>query len=389
MISPDLIDRAIEDFYEHDSRALEPLVTRSLPHHPTIYSWAADALEKMLRTGGVRDYWALQTIFHGALALQNRQDYIDLLLETLDQIIDHDGMIPYTVARALDDTLLPDDTWAIEPILSQVEKTFATSQTNPLHAGVTSVAIRSLGVFSEFSIRKPLIQLLDSPDELLAGSAALALAEQREIEAAPILLLIFTRQPTPDVITALGKLRARQAVPYLIASLEDYYQSKLKKKTGTGELIRATLLALGEIGDPAALEPVRRMMELPSRGIALQAALALSKLGDDSGLPLILKRQGTWEASLHLIELGHIEGLPAVIQNYRVDTAFPRASREATSRQNLLRELGRQEGPAVFPLLEWVQQNDFEQTASGWTLAEEARRAAERIAARGRGSSPV
>ncbi len=389
MISADLIDHAIEDLYEHDRRALEPLISRSLPHHPTIYSWAADELEKMLRTGSVRDYWTLQTIFHAALALQDRQNYTDLLLETLDQIIDHDGTIPYIVARSLDDTLLPGDTWAIEPILKQVEKFTSSPHADPMQAGVTSVAVRCLGLFSEPSIRKPLIELLNNSDESLAGSAALALAEQEETEAIPILLLIFSRRPTPDIITALGKIRAREAVPHLIASLEDYYQSILKKKTGTGELTRATLLALGDIGDPAALELVRKMMELPSRGIALQAAMALSKLGDDSGLPLILKRRGTWEASLRLIELGHNEGLPAMIRNYRVDTAFPRGDREATSRQNLLHELGRLREPAVFPLLEWVQQNDFEQTASGWTLAEEARRAAERITARNKGSSPV
>src|SRR4029078_5135868 len=85
----------------------------------------------------------------------------------------------------------------------------------------------------------------------------------------------------------LGALRAKKAVPLLIELIG-------KKDEGAAKgapVHQSAILALGLIGDPAALNPLRAVLDnaKSSGKDRAAAAQALNALGDTSALPSLLK----------------------------------------------------------------------------------------------------
>lgn len=97
----------------------------------------------------------------------------------------------------------------------------------------------------------------------------------------PLLLKIESEDPEilPSIIRALGLLMAKESIPNLTQFLQH-----------RDERIRLqAVIALGNIGDPLAIEGLKKSLFDQQPNIQWDAAISLAKLGNDSGRGILLQ----------------------------------------------------------------------------------------------------
>lgn len=195
---------------------------------------------------------------------------------------------------------------------------------------------RSLYLLGDRQAAARLADLITSPDGITRSVAYQALLECHEPGIAGSLLAKLVEQPSPEIIEALGRQRAPQAVPLLLAVLaepESSYQGTrcrtaactalgliAEGRRDAGEVadalyraattdvepgVRAQAgLALAVVGDARALERLEWVMQyyMPERNAAIRAlwripdgratALLLACLSDDDPLGKVLAARG-------------------------------------------------------------------------------------------------
>lgn len=106
----------------------------------------------------------------------------------------------------------------------------------------------------------------------------------------------------------LGRTRDREAVPLLLAALQDQ-----DDKTRI-----YTLWALGELGDPRSRGALEKALTDPDPGLRKTAAFALGEMGDRAAVPALTgalddaAADVRWNAALSLARLGSDAGLPVL-----------------------------------------------------------------------------
>jgi HEAT repeat protein len=251
-------------------------------------------------------------------------------------------------------------------------------------------AVSAIGLFGIIGDRHddrvidPLLTILSSDNLRFAAAAGRALGQLGVDRAVQPLIAMLQQHRNDDAVVALGLLRASEAVEPLVDAL--------KKSKRYGKPAFAPLAAaLARIGDRRAIEPLAQLLDRPN--VALAAALALSRLGDDRGLTIILAAVESpdpdWDAARRLAELGDQRGVEAMLKQYGQNLhSYPSHTRDINGRHALLRDLSRSGELYDIPFLERVQAYDFERTDQGWSLAEAASRAIERIRARHHSRAP-
>jgi HEAT repeat protein len=116
-----------------------------------------------------------------------------------------------------------------------------------------------------------------------------------------------------NVVRALGKLKSRQSVPFLLAMLED----------GEWQVRASAAEALGLIGDKAGIEPLVLKIQDNVGKVQEQAAAAVVRFGKQATMPLLnaLSRERDKFALrsilLSLGKIGDPKSVPALIANLR------------------------------------------------------------------------
>ena len=114
-------------------------------------------------------------------------------------------------------------------------------------------------------------------------------------------------------------------------------------------------MALGELGDPAAIEPLSRALKDENSGVRWEAADALGRIGSPATgvLAKAVRDEDDdirWRAAIALGEIGNEEAIEALIETLSDEDAYVR-SRAANS-------LARIGGPAIGPLFKAYQDGD-------------------------------
>jgi HEAT repeat protein len=360
-------------------RALHETAEALAPGAPILYRWAAEELQAR---GAPHAGWAshaLALVLHATVALPDAARFAPEILGLLRAMAPH-PQVAWLATSALRDYLLPGDRWAV-PVLVD-----AVRGRGPL---APAPAIEALGVVGDPAAIPPLLDVVGRPGHLLAPVAALALGRLGAHEAVPALLALLGRARESAVVTALGLLRASEAAPVLRAMLPALLGGVGARYLGRGgaddALLVAVAQAIGRIGGEDAAAVLRPLLARGHSPVAVAAADALTRLGDAGGVALLRAHAHEWEAARRLAQLDLPDGAAAMRTCYRADPRFwPRgATRDVRGRQQLLRALGYAGEEDDLLFLAWVAAHDDERTELGWTLAEEARRAARRIALRG------
>jgi HEAT repeat protein/DNA-binding beta-propeller fold protein YncE len=248
-------------------------------------------------------------------------------------------------------------------------------------AGVRMTAAQSAAVFPCSAVCTELIRLLDAPEPQTKWAAATSLGKLKAKEAVPRLrelqstadpqlktaivdALLATGDLTPvDAAlaklaggnpgaadyTALGKAREKQAVPALIARLQgnDFSQVSLAAQ------------ALGEIGDPQAVEPLIRTLASTNRFHGMEAIpLALARLGDPSAIePLrsvfkAIPRNTSGELRVAILEALVRLDAPDALNEAAAILEQPAESRHPHEVSLTLQMLGRVGNDELVPLVE-------------------------------------
>ncbi len=132
---------------------------------------------------------------------------------------------------------------------------------------------------------QPLLDALDPGGDARDNEAiARALGTLADARATPALLKLSKAQPEPvraAAIEALGKLKAKEAVPELSKLVDD--------PSAPPAVIGKALLALGQIGDPAALPALLHGLCLEPNRVSLlsESSLALVMIGAPAVEPLL------------------------------------------------------------------------------------------------------
>lgn len=146
-------------------------------------------------------------------------------------------------------------------------------------SGVRQEAIVSLGKIGDRCAVEPLIAMLNDEDERVVDVAADVFWYFKDVRAVEPLIGSLKRQPSARIIEALGELGDPRAVEPLVNLLKDnYYEDnvlralgKLKDSRAVEPIIakfyyflgrshysKEAVRALGQIGDPRAVEPLIR-----------------------------------------------------------------------------------------------------------------------------------
>lgn len=98
-----------------------------------------------------------------------------------------------------------------------------------------------------------------------------------------VLLKDLNAQENPEILYAiiqsLGILKHKISVPSIIKYLNHDHQ----------HIRLVAVIALGQMGDPQAIEPLKQLLGDPEPNIVWDTAIALKKLGNDAGKPILLK----------------------------------------------------------------------------------------------------
>ena len=141
---------------------------------------------------------------------------------------------------------------------------------------------------------------------------------------------LFRETPEPELrqylALVLGRTRDREAVPLLLAALQD-----------PDDKTRIYVLwALGTLGDPRAREALETTLKDPDPGLRKTAAFALGELGDRAAVPRLAESLDDavadvrWNAALSLARLGSAAGLPVLetMVDRRLLAQVPEITRE-------------------------------------------------------------
>lgn len=357
------------------ARALRAADAALSPDAPTLHRWAAEELEER---GAPHAGWpdhALLLAFHGLVALPDAARFAADVLDLLRLMAPHPHLAGLASA-ALRDYLMPGDRWAVPPILDAVRGGGPMAPDPAVHA---------LAAIGDRNVIAPLLEVVARPRHPVAASAALVLGRLNAQEAAAPLLALLGRRRDPDVVTALGLLRVPQAAPVVRALLDAAAAVRPDRRSERdGGMLVAAAHALGRLGDADAGPALRALLDDGDAAVAIAAADALTRLGDARGVAALRAHAHEWEAARRLAQLDPDAGAAALRACWRVDPDLrpPGLARDAGGRQRLLRALGHAGDAEDLPFLAWVAAHDADRTEQGWTLAEEARRAARRIEAR-------
>jgi HEAT repeat protein len=158
---------------------------------------------------------------------------------------------------------------------------------------VQKQAIQQLVRLKDKAAVEPLIALYNDPKGAKDADTLEAIISFHDPRSIPLLLaaMEYTENDFDAAAKAaeeLGNLKAQQAVPILIKSLDKPLNIKARANLVKWGAIRA----LAEIGDHSAVEPLCKVVKaLPSEQdmfLNKVAALALGKLGDPKGIPCLL-----------------------------------------------------------------------------------------------------
>lgn len=126
--------------------------------------------------------------------------------------------------------------------------------------------------------------------------------------------------------------RLRETIPKLTERLDD----------PVSEVRRMAAFVLGSLGDPRAIEPLKRTLNDSAEDVRWNGAIALGRLGDDAGGDVLLEvvRKGARE------DLGNLE--PSVRQNLLVNAIRALRTLEVPAARSSLETLSREdEDPEV------------------------------------------
>ncbi len=156
----------------------------------------------------------------------------------------------------------------------------------------------------------------------------------------------------------LGRTRDREAVPALLAALDD--------PDGTTRIY--VLWALGTLGDPRARETLENALGDPDAGLRKTAAYALGELGDRAAVPRLVAvledaaADVRWNAALSLARLGSDAGLPVLetMVDRRLLAQVPDITREQQEEAmvSAIRGLAAVGGPAYRATFDRLAQED-------------------------------
>jgi HEAT repeat protein len=148
-------------------------------------------------------------------------------------------------------------------------------------------AVRAIVKLGDDSAVSALLELFDSPDEMsrMAVCAYIGKMKLKDTRLIGDALMKKLDDPSPMVRStathALGELREGRAVPKLLAiaqrpaeSTNDWFKSNL-----------AAVTALGNVGDPAAVPGLVKLLDNPSQHQVVCEALA--RLGKSAAPPLL------------------------------------------------------------------------------------------------------
>lgn len=135
--------------------------------------------------------------------------------------------------------------------------------------------VRRLTVTGDDPAVACLIRLIDDPEEAIAGPAAFSLGQLEAAAALPVLLDRLQTHPSGEVRSscalALENFGPEVAVHALVAALNDPDES----------VIYTAAYTLGELGDPVAIEGLRRLLAHPRWNLRYVASKALIELNAD------------------------------------------------------------------------------------------------------------
>ncbi|MCC5827829.1 MAG: HEAT repeat domain-containing protein [Phycisphaeraceae bacterium] len=159
-------------------------------------------------------------------------------------------------------------------------------------ARMVADAARVLGLIGDRRATGALVDLLWRDEVQVVDAAARALADMRDPDAAPALLEKYQAtapQALASVVYALGAMQYRPAAPSLIEHLTPGSYS--------------SIIALGQIGDTRAVEPLMKLLENQPR--IDYTLTALGQLGSKEAEPAILKAmerlRDRGDAPLHIL----------------------------------------------------------------------------------------
>jgi HEAT repeat protein len=194
----------------------------------------------------------------------------------------------------------------------------------------------------------PLIEALKDDNPQVRSFAALALGEIRDKKAMKPLLEILA-DPSPkvrmNVAYSLGEIGAVEAVEPLIKLLKDE----------DGEVVRMTVIALGLLKDPRATEPICKVMDRDDANvrhednpnIRYEALIALGEIGDPRAVDTLVDL-------LADKELG--PSTANILGNFKSEYVFGKVTKKLhnsnpTVRTNAIAVFEYNQDPAAVPLL--------------------------------------
>lgn len=152
-----------------------------------------------------------------------------------------------------------------------------------LAGGVARLALdKHMAVNLEEQVIGQLGELLLLAGEQDAGAIAGLLATTKQIKAVEVLGSSLDAMPwekREHAISALGRLGRREGIGPLLPMLQGYSAASAAR-------------ALGEIGDPAAVEPLRESLKQVGPSAEMDIFMALSKLGSQDVVPMVSERLG-------------------------------------------------------------------------------------------------
>ncbi|MCS6814949.1 MAG: HEAT repeat domain-containing protein [Cyanobacteria bacterium] len=159
--------------------------------------------------------------------------------------------------------------------------------------------LRQLDPAIAFTLIKPLLNDSNSRVRYAAVSQLATLGHQNPEEALPLLLQRLHDDPEIDVkavaADALGGLKLRAALPDLL---------RVYQQTSDWLLRFSIVAALGELGDPEALDFLAEALQSDEDLVRMAAIGSLGELGDPRAIPLIVPfvQDADWQVRYKLVQ---------------------------------------------------------------------------------------
>jgi len=157
-------------------------------------------------------------------------------------------------------------------------------------------AAKSLGQLGDKRATEPLIAAARDSDLAVRLAAAQALGELGEQRAGAALIALLKSFPASTdadtlmpVVRALGRVKDKNSVEVLLPLLQRTSGLQRTSK-GAPELLSAVATALGQAGNPAAVEPLITLMRSGPWGPCFTAATALGEIGDPRAIDALVEQ---------------------------------------------------------------------------------------------------